>query len=42
MSVYTLLVGTLQIARAVNDRQLSDEILSNGVTTVLGLISRGA
>ncbi len=39
MSVYTLLVGTLQIARAVNDRLLSDEILANGVATVLRLIA---
>ena len=39
MTVYTLLVGTLQIARAVNDRQLSDAMLANGITTVLGLIT---
>ena len=39
MTVYTLLVGTLQIARAVNDKALSDAMLTNGVTTALGFIA---
>ena len=32
-----MMVGTLQIARAVNDRRLSDEILEGGVTAALAL-----
>ena len=38
MTVYTLLIGTLQMSRAVNDKQLSDEILANGLSAVLKLI----
>ncbi len=37
IAVYGIMVGTLQLARAVNDRQLSDEILQNGVSTALAL-----
>jgi len=32
-----MMVGTLQIARAVNDRRLSDEILEGGVAAALAL-----
>jgi TetR/AcrR family transcriptional repressor of nem operon len=32
-----MMVGTLQIARAVNDRKLSDEILESGVSAALAL-----
>lgn len=37
MAIYGMMVGTLQIARAVNDRQLSDEILESGVSAALAL-----
>jgi TetR/AcrR family transcriptional regulator, transcriptional repressor for nem operon len=32
-----MMVGTLQLARAVNDKQLSDEILENGLAAALAL-----
>jgi TetR/AcrR family transcriptional repressor of nem operon len=37
IAVYGMMVGTLQLARAVNDRRLSDEILENGLAAVLAL-----
>ncbi len=37
MAIYGMMVGTLQVARAVNDRQLSDEILESGVSAALAL-----
>ena len=37
VAIYGLMVGTLQLARAVNDRRLSDEILDGGVTAALTL-----
>jgi TetR/AcrR family transcriptional regulator, transcriptional repressor for nem operon len=37
VAVYGLIVGTLQLARAVNDKKLSDEILESGVTAALAL-----
>ena len=37
VAIYGLMVGTLQLARAVNDRRLSDEILEGGVTAALTL-----
>jgi TetR/AcrR family transcriptional repressor of nem operon len=37
VAIYGMMVGTLQIARAVNDRGLSDEILEGGVTAALAL-----
>jgi TetR/AcrR family transcriptional repressor of nem operon len=37
VAIYGMMVGTLQIARAVNDRRLSDEILGGGVTAALAL-----
>ena len=37
IAIYGVMVGTLQLARAVNDKQLSDEILENGLATALGL-----
>ena len=33
-----LLVGTLQLARALNDRDLSDQLLAQGVETALKLL----
>jgi TetR/AcrR family transcriptional repressor of nem operon len=37
IAIYGMMVGTLQIARAVNDRKLSDEILESGVGAALAL-----
>ena len=37
VAIYGMMVGTLQLARAVNDRRLSDEILDGGVTAALTL-----
>ena len=37
VAIYGLIVGTLQLARAVNDKKLSDEILESGVTAALTL-----
>jgi TetR/AcrR family transcriptional regulator, transcriptional repressor for nem operon len=39
IAVYGLMVGTLQLARAVNDKSLSDEILEGGVAAALKLAS---
>jgi TetR/AcrR family transcriptional regulator, transcriptional repressor for nem operon len=37
VAIYGMIVGTLQLARAVNDKKLSDEILESGVTAALAL-----
>jgi AcrR family transcriptional regulator len=37
MAIYAIMVGALQLARAVNDRKLSDEILENAVEAALRL-----
>jgi TetR/AcrR family transcriptional regulator, transcriptional repressor for nem operon len=41
-AIYGMMVGTLQLARAVNDRRLSDEILESGVSAALALADGGA
>jgi AcrR family transcriptional regulator len=41
IAIYGMMVGTLQLARAVNDRRLSDEILESGVSTALALAGEG-
>jgi TetR/AcrR family transcriptional repressor of nem operon len=38
LSVFGLMVGTLQLARALTDRDLSDQLLSRGVETALALL----
>jgi TetR/AcrR family transcriptional repressor of nem operon len=38
VAIYGLMVGTLQIARAVNDRKLSDEILQSGADEAVALV----
>ncbi|MDB5377082.1 MAG: hypothetical protein JWR00_1528 [Rubritepida sp.] len=40
MAVYGLMVGTLQIARAVSDKAMSDRILQSGLETALKLIGK--
>src|ERR1700749_3364176 len=37
VAIYGMMVGTLQLARAVNDRKLSDEMLESGVSAALAL-----
>jgi AcrR family transcriptional regulator len=37
VAIYGMIVGTLQLARAVSDKKLSDEILESGVTAALAL-----
>lgn len=37
IAIYAIMVGALQLSRAVNDRQLSDEILENAVKTAVAL-----
>ena len=37
MAIYGMMVGTLQLARAVNDRKLSDEMLESAIDGALSL-----
>jgi len=37
LGIYALLTGTLQLSRAVADRQLADEILEHGIVNTLAL-----
>ena len=37
MAVYGMMVGSLQLARAVNDRKLSDELLENAIESAITL-----
>jgi AcrR family transcriptional regulator len=37
IALYALMVGTLQLARAVSEKRLSDEILEDGLTAALAL-----
>jgi hypothetical protein len=38
LAVFGLMVGTLQLARALTDRDLSDQLLGRGVETALKLL----
>ncbi|MCP3803336.1 hypothetical protein NLX83_29090 [Allokutzneria sp. A3M-2-11 16] len=38
LSVYALLVGTLQLSRALADRQLADDVLEQGIRDALTLL----
>jgi TetR/AcrR family transcriptional regulator, transcriptional repressor for nem operon len=40
IAVYGMMVGTLQLARAVNDKKLSDQILESGAATAIALVGR--
>jgi len=42
IALYGMMIGTLQLARAVSDRQFSDEILESGIQAALALIARNA
>ncbi|QPF93076.1 TetR/AcrR family transcriptional regulator [Bradyrhizobium commune] len=37
IAIYSTMVGALQLSRAVNDKQLSDEILDNAVETAIAI-----
>jgi TetR/AcrR family transcriptional repressor of nem operon len=39
LSVFALMVGTIQLSRAVADGQLSDKILEQGIENALALLS---
>lgn len=39
LSVYAMMVGTLQLSRALADRRLSDELLAEGIRNALTLLS---
>ena len=38
LSVFALMVGTLQLSRALADRQLADEVLEQGIHNALALL----
>ena len=38
LSVFALMVGTLQVSRALADRQLADEVLKQGIRNALALL----
>ena len=38
LTIFGLMVGTLQLARAVTDAALSDQLLARGVETALKLL----
>ncbi|TDO46801.1 TetR family transcriptional regulator [Kribbella sp. VKM Ac-2527] len=38
LSAYALMVGTMQLSRALTDRQLSDQVLEQGIQNVLTLL----
>jgi TetR/AcrR family transcriptional repressor of nem operon len=38
LSVFALMVGTLQLSRALADRQLADEVLEQGIHNALTLL----
>ena len=39
LSLFALLVGTLQLSRALADRKLSNEVLANGVESALAMLA---
>ena len=38
LTIFGMMVGTLQLARALTDRDLSDRLLARGVATALRLL----
>ena len=38
LGVFALMVGTLQVSRALADRQLADEVLEQGIQNALALL----
>src|SRR5256885_8352982 len=41
LSVFDLIAGTLQLSRALADRQLADEVLDHGIQNALALLDAG-
>jgi TetR/AcrR family transcriptional regulator, transcriptional repressor for nem operon len=41
LALFGLMIGTLQLARALTDRELSDQVLARGVETALSLLDAG-
>ena len=41
LSVFALMAGTLQLSRALADRQLADEVLDQGIQNALVLLGAG-
>ena len=42
LTVFGLMIGTLQLARALTDRDLSDQLLAHGTETALKLLDARA
>ena len=42
LTIFGLMIGTLQLARALTDRDLSDQLLARGVETAVKLLDDGA
>lgn len=42
LSVYALMVGTLQLSRALTDRQLADDLLEQGIRNALAVLDGGS
>ena len=40
-SAFALMAGTLQLSRALADRQLADEVLEQGIQNALALLGAG-
>jgi len=38
LSVFALMVGTLEVSRALADRQLADDVLEQGIDNALALL----
>jgi TetR/AcrR family transcriptional repressor of nem operon len=38
LGVFALMVGTVQVSRALSDRRLSDQVLEQGIQNVLALL----
>ena len=41
LGVFALMVGTLQVSRALADRRLADEVLEQGIQNALALLGSG-
>jgi hypothetical protein len=39
LSVFAMMVGTLQLSRALADRHLADAVLAQGIHNALGLLA---
>ena len=39
LALYAMLIGTMQLARALSDRKLSDAVLTEGIKTAMGMLA---